>query len=87
MEITFAFLFNSAIIFITKGIPIIFGLISLYRLFANAGSEGSQISQYLPNLLVILACISILAMTWSSTLGLALVCVAIIVMNKLKPQK
>ncbi|MBN1972620.1 MAG: hypothetical protein JW787_03205 [Sedimentisphaerales bacterium] len=42
-------------------------------------------SQCLPNLVVILACISILAMTWSSTLGLALICAVIIVMNKLKP--
>jgi hypothetical protein len=83
--ITFALIFSYAIIFITKGLPILIGLISLFRLFSKAGSDGAQISQCLPNLVVILACISMLAMTWSSTLGLAIVCVAIIVMNKLKP--
>ncbi len=83
--ITLALMFNYAIIFVTKGIPIIIGLISLFRLFSKAGSGGTQILQCLPNLIVILACISFLAMTWSSTLGLALVCVSIIVMNKLKP--
>lgn len=83
--ITSAVIFSYAIMFITKGIPIIIGLISLFRLFSKAGIESSQISQCLPNLIVILACISMLAMTWSSTLGLAIVCVAIIIMNKLKP--
>jgi hypothetical protein len=83
--ITVAVIFSYAIMFVTKGIPIIIGLISLFRLFSRAGSNGTHISQCLPNLIVILACISMLAMTWSSTLGLAIVCVAIIVMNRLKP--
>lgn len=83
--ITFAMFLNYLIIFITKGIPIIIGLISLFRLFSKAGNDGVRMSQCLPNLVVILACISILAMTWSSTLGLALICAVIIVMNKLKP--
>jgi hypothetical protein len=83
--ITFAVIFSYAIMFISKGIPIIIGLISLFRLLPKAGSNSSQVSHCLPNLIVILACISMLAMTWSSTLGLAIVCVAIIVMNKLKP--
>ena len=83
--ITFTIIFSYAIMFVTKGIPIIIGLISLFRLFLKAGRASNQISQCLPNLIVILACISMLAMTWSSTLGLVIVCVAIIVMNKLKP--
>ena len=85
--ITFALVFSYAIMFITKGIPIIIGLISLFLLFLKAGSDSNQVSKCLPNLIVILACISMLALTWSSTLGLAIVCVAIIVMNKLKPDK
>jgi len=85
--ITSAVIFSYAIMFVTKGLPILIGLVSLFRLFSKAGSDSFQISQCLPNLVVILACISMLAMTWSSTLGLAIVCVAIIVMNKLKPDK
>ena len=84
-SITFALIFDYIIMFITKGLPIIIGLISLFRLFSKASSDSTQISKCLPDLVVILACISMLAMTWSSTLGLAVVCVAIIVMNKLKP--
>ena len=85
--ITIPVIFSYAIMFITKGVPIIIGLISLFLLFLKAGSDSIQVSKCLPNLIVILACISMLALTWSSTLGLATVCVAIIVMNKLKPDK
>lgn len=98
--ITFSFIFSYAILFVTKGIPIIIGLISLFRLLPISGIDDesklsrivpnliideSKLSRFVPNLIIILACISMVSMSWSSTLSLAFVCVAIIVMNKLKP--
>ena len=85
-QITFAVIFNAVIAFIAKGLPILIGLASLFRLLAKANSDQVTPSQCLPNLIVILACIAFLAMTWSSALCLALVCVTIIIMNKLKPE-
>lgn len=84
---TFAIVFNYVILFITKGLPIIIATISLLRLFTRTGSDSVQLPQCLPDLIVILACISMLALTWSSTLGLALVCTASIVMSKLPSGK
>ena len=83
--ITFAVIFSYAILFVTKGIPIIIGLIALFRLMSISGIDETKLSRCVPNLVIIMACISMLSMSWSSTLSLALVCVAIIVMNKLKP--
>ena len=85
-HITFAVVLSYAILFVTKGIPIIIGLISLFRLLLISGSDETKLSRCVPNLIIIMACISILSMSWSSTLGLALVCIAIIVMNRLKPE-
>jgi len=61
--ISLALLFNYIVMFITKGLPIIIGLILLFLLFFKAGRDGTHISQCLPNLVVILACISMAAMT------------------------
>ena len=84
--ITFTIIFSYAIMFVTKGIPIIIGLISLFRLLPISGSDETKLSRCVPNLIIIMACISMLSMSWSSTLSLALVCIAIIVMNRLKPE-
>jgi hypothetical protein len=86
-QFTFGVFLNYTLLFVTKGLPIIIGLISLFRLLARTENYREiQISQCLPNLVIILACIAMLALNWSSTLSLALVCVTIIVMDKLKSE-
>lgn len=84
--ITFAVMFSYVILFVTKGIPIIIGLISLFRLLPISGIDETKLSRCVPNLIIIMACISMISMSWLSTLSLALVCIAIIVMNRLKPE-
>lgn len=82
---TFTVFCSYVAILVSKGIPIVVGLITLFKLFSKLeDSDNLQIYKCLPHLVVILACISIASMSWSSILGLSVVCATMVVMNKLK---
>jgi hypothetical protein len=71
----------------TRVIPAIISIISLIYLFFRTKNGGSDhLNKALPWLILILASICMLSQSWPGGLGLAAVCVAIIVMNKLKPE-
>jgi len=84
---TFAMFLTYVALFVTQGIPIIIAIIALLKLLTiKGGGDMAHLCKCLIPMFVILASVSIVTRSWSSILGLAAVCIAIIIMNKLKPE-
>jgi hypothetical protein len=86
-QFTLAMFLSYVALFVTQGIPIIIGIVSLLKLlFIKGSGDMAHLSKCLLPMIVILASVSIVTRSWPSLLGLAAVCIAIIVMNRLKPE-
>ena len=86
-QFTFAMFLTYVSLFVTQGIPAIIGIVALLKLFTIKGDgDMTHLSKCLLPLFVILASVSIVTRSWPSILGLAAVCITIIVMKRLKPE-
>ncbi|NQV32307.1 MAG: hypothetical protein HQ515_06410 [Phycisphaeraceae bacterium] len=84
-QFTFAMFLTYVALFVTQGIPAIIGIVALLKLLTITGDgDTAHLNKCLLPLFVILASVSIVTRSWPSILGLAAVCIAIIVMNGLK---
>jgi len=86
-QFTFAMFLTYVAVFFTQGIPAIIGIVALLKLlFIKGNGDMAHLNKCLLPLFVILASVSIVTRSWPSILGLAAVCIAIIIMNRLKPE-
>ncbi len=86
-EVTGAMFLSYIALFVTQGIPAIIGIVALFNLLSIKGDgDTAHLNKCLLPLLVVLASVSIVTRSWPSILGLAAVCTAIIIMNRLKPE-
>jgi hypothetical protein len=86
-QFTLAMFLSYVALFVTQGIPVIIGIVALLKLlFIKGAGDMAHLSKCLLPMIVILASVSIVTGSWPSLLGLAAVCIAIIVMNRLKPE-
>ena len=86
-QVTEAMVLTYVALFVTQGIPAIIGIVALLQLFSIKGDgDTAHLNKCLLPLFVILASVSIVTRSWPSILGLAAVCIAIIIMNRLKPE-
>ena len=86
-QVTEAMVLTYVALFVTQGIPAVIGIVALLKLFSISGDgDAAHLNKCLLPLFVILASVSIVTRSWPSILGLAAVCIAIIVMNRLKPE-
>jgi hypothetical protein len=86
-QVTDAMVLTYVALFVTQGIPAIIGIVALLKLFSIKGAgDMVHLSKCLLPLFVILASVSIVTRSWPSILGLAAVCITIIVMKRFKPE-
>lgn len=84
-QMTWALFFQLSIIFITKGLPTLIGLMCLFRLREKSMGDSKNLARFLQELVTILACLAMITLSWAVSLGLASVCVTMIIMNSIKP--